>query len=223
MYLNFGEAFLTKIFPDNPTNPVMAFDLNGLIFSTSAYLLGSIPFGLVVSRLCGTQDPRKAGSGNIGSTNVLRLSGKKVGILTLLGDLGKGWVIGGLAAMYFSQTIWGLVGVFFVVVGHIFPVFLKFRGGKGVATGLGGILGLNIIVGMILVGLWFAAVGLWKYSSGGALLAFGLFPFVSVVMVKSYYFFTFSIILSCLIIFRHKGNIQRLVNGSETRIGSSSA
>jgi len=201
------------------TNHAMALDLNGPIFLLSGYLLGSIPFGLVVSRLCGAQDPRKAGSGNIGSTNVFRLSGKKVGILTLLGDLGKGWVIGWVSLTFYSQTIWGLVGMIAVVVGHIFPVFLKFHGGKGVATGLGAIIGFHFGIGLILLLLWMGTVGLFKHSSAGALLAFGVFPFVSWMMTENENFLIFSFILSCLIIFKHKGNIERLLKGTESRIG----
>jgi len=200
----------------------MASDLNGLIFFLLAYLLGSIPFGLIVSHLCGAQDPRLAGSGNIGSTNVLRISGKKVGILTLLGDVGKGWVVGWVSLTFYTQTLWGLVAMLAVVAGHIFPVFLKFRGGKGVATGLGAILGFHFGVGLTLVLLWMGTVGLFKYSSGGALLAFSVFPFVSWMMTENDNFIVFSILLSCLIILKHKDNIKRLVKGTESRIGSNS-
>lgn len=197
----------------------MAFDLSGLIFSLSAYLLGSIPFGLVVSRLCGAQDPRQAGSGNIGSTNVLRLSGKKVGILTLLGDFGKGWVVGWVSLTFYSPTIWGLFAMLAVVVGHIFPMFLKFRGGKGVATGLGAILGFHFGTGLILVLIWMGTVGLVRYSSAGALVAFGVFPLMSWLVTENDKFLIFSILLSCMIILKHKGNIERLVKGTESRIG----
>jgi len=198
----------------------MVFDLNGLIFSLSAYLLGSIPFGLVASRLCGAQDPRKAGSGNIGSTNVLRLSGKKVGVLTLLGDLGKGWVVGWFAVTFYSQNLWGLIGLLAVVIGHIFPVFLKFQGGKGVATGLGGILGFHFGLGILLVSIWLITVWIFKYSSSGALLSFGVFPFMSWIYGEQLEFVLFSFILSGTIFLKHKGNIVRLFNGTESRIGS---
>ncbi len=200
----------------------MAFDLHGLIFSFLAYFLGSIPFGLVFSRLCGAQDPRMAGSGNIGSTNVLRLSGKKVGVLTLVGDVGKGWVVGWMAASFYSQNIWGLMGVLAVVVGHIFPIFLNFKGGKGVATGIGGILGLHFLIGLILVAIWVATVVTFKYSSGGAIVSFSLLPIISWWMGPNQDFIIFSLILSGLILFKHKGNIQRLLNGTESRIGSQS-
>lgn len=200
----------------------MAFDLNGLIFSLSAYLLGSIPFGLVVSRLCGLPDPRSSGSGNIGSTNVLRISGKKVGALTLLGDLGKGWFVGWLSLTFYSQSSWGLIGLMAVVIGHIFPVFLKFKGGKGVATGLGAILGFHFWIGLTLVMIWMATVRIFKYSSGGALLSFGLFPLISWVVLGKNDFFIFSFVLSGLILFKHKGNIERLMKGTESRIGAQS-
>lgn len=198
----------------------MAFDLNGLIFSFLAYLLGSIPFGLMVSRLCGAQDPRNAGSGNIGSTNVLRISGKKVAALTLLGDLGKGWVIGWVAITFYSQNLWGLISLLAVVIGHIFPVFLKFQGGKGVATGLGAILGFHIGLGLLMVSLWLATVWIFKYSSGGALLSFGVFPFLGFVYDGSFEFLCFSLLLSSIIFFKHQENIHRLLKGTESRIGS---
>ena len=197
----------------------MPLDINGLIFSFAAYLLGSIPFGLLVSRLYGTPDPRLAGSGNIGFTNVLRLSGKKAGILTLLGDLGKGWIVGWVGVSFYSQTVWGLVGVLAVVAGHIFPIFLKFQGGKGVATAFGGILGIHFVVGVILVCIWLGAVGIWRYSSGGALMAFGTFPLVSWLVVGKEDFFVFSLLLSSAVLLKHKENIQRLLHGTEPRMG----
>ena len=198
----------------------MAFHLYGSLFCLSAYLLGSIPFGLVVSRISGTQDPRQGGSGNIGFTNVLRLSGKRNGILALFGDLGKGWLIGILATTFFYNNIWGLFGLLLVVFGHIFPVFLKFKGGKGVATGLGGILGFDFVLGIILLSIWLMTVGMWKYSSGGALMAFILFPVIAWAMGQKIEFLIFSILLSVIIIFKHKQNIQRLLDGTESRIGS---
>ena len=200
----------------------MVSDLNGVIFFLAAYLLGSIPFGLVVSRLFGVRDPREGGSGNIGFTNVLRLSGKKVGTLTLVGDLGKGWVVGWVAMSFFSHTIWGLLGVLAVVVGHMFPIFLRFHGGKGVATGLGGILGLHFGMGLMLILIWLTTVGICKYSSGGAIMAFGVFPLLVYLLGGRLDFFIFSILLSGMIIFKHKGNIERIVNGTESKIGASS-
>ena len=196
----------------------MAFHLYEFLFCLSAYLLGSIPFGLVVSRILDTQDPRQGGSGNIGFTNVLRLSGKRNGILTLFGDLGKGWLVGVLATTFFYNNILGLFGLLLVILGHIFPVFLKFKGGKGVATGLGGILGFDFVLGIILLSIWLTTVGMWKYSSGGALMAFILFPVIAWVMGQKIEFLIFSILISGIIISKHKQNIKRLLDGTESRI-----
>ena len=187
-----------------------------------AYLLGSIPFGLVFSRLLGAPDPREAGSRNIGFTNVLRVCGKKVGILTLAGDLGKGWLVGWLAGSGLALNLWALLAVLSVVLGHLFPVFLKFRGGKGVATGLGGILGIHFPIGLILVAIWIATVGAWKHSSGGAIMAFATLPLIGWFMTSDLQFLIFNLLLSSLIIGKHKGNIVRLLNGTEPSIDRSS-
>ena len=195
----------------------MNFHLYGSLFCLSAYIVGSIPFGVVISRIFGTQDPRKSGSGNIGFTNTFHLSGKKIGILTLIGDMGKGCLVGGIAGTIFNDNLWGLIGLFAVIIGHIFPVFLRFQGGKGVATGIGGIIGIDFVLGVILVIIWIMAFGLWKYSSGGALIAFTFCPIIGWLMGKKIEFIVFSIILSGLIILKHKRNIQRLMDGTERR------
>ena len=200
----------------------MSLEILGLLFCIGAYLLGSIPFGLVFSHLFGAQDPRQAGSRNIGFTNVLRVCGKKVGILTLAGDLGKGWLVGWLAGLGLIPNLWALLAVLSVVLGHLFPVFLKFRGGKGVATGLGGILGIHFLIGLILVTIWAATVGIWKYSSGGAIMAFTVLPAIAWFMTQDLQFAIFSLFLSALVIWKHKGNIVRLLNGTEPSIGRSS-
>lgn len=195
----------------------------GLFLCGVAYLVGSIPFGLVFSKIFGGVDPRSAGSGNIGFTNVLRLSGKKVGILTLLGDFGKGWVMSWVGVLWASHQGIPMLVAFSVLLGHIFPVFLKFHGGKGVATGLGAILGLQPMIGLIMVGLWLTAVGIWRYSSGGALLAFGALPILGILFEESGPFIFMCIWMSGLIFYKHLGNIQRLWKGTESRIGFSSS
>ena len=201
----------------------MAQLLNGVLLCGVSYLVGSIPFGLVFSNLFGCIDPRSAGSGNIGFTNVLRLSGKKVGILTLLGDFGKGWFMSWVALLLASHELIPMIAAMSVLLGHIFPVFLKFHGGKGVATGLGAMVGLQPTIGLIMVGLWLSAVGIWRYSSGGALTAFGALPFLAMYFGQSPSFLLICSGMSILIFFKHSGNIQRLWKGTESRIGFSSS
>lgn len=186
------------------------------------YLIGSIPFGVVVSHLLGVTDPRTAGSKNVGFTNVLRVSGRNAGILTLIGDIGKGWFAGWVGTLIFHHESAMLLVALASIVGHLHSVFLGFKGGKGVATALGAVLGVAPWVGLTLMGIWVGAVWLWKYSSGGALVAFGLFPLVAVVFHRSWLFVGFACVVSLLIWGRHKENLIRLWSGTESRIGQSS-
>ena len=188
-------------------------------FLLGGYTLGSIPFGLLAAKLCRSQDPRTAGSGNIGFTNVLRVSGKKAGTLTLVGDFGKGFLVVWLAKRFLTQESWILAIAFAVIVGHIFSVFLVFHGGKGVATALGSILGLEVLLGGILILTWGVVAGLWKYSSGAALVSFSLFPVFTILMGYSGAFLWFSCVVSLLVISRHKDNILRLIQGTEGKMG----
>jgi acyl phosphate:glycerol-3-phosphate acyltransferase len=183
------------------------------------YLLGAIPFGVVVSKVMGLPDPRTVGSKNVGFTNVLRVSGKSAGIMTLIGDMGKGWMMG-LAATQLLQEEWTVLLVALApVLGHLYSPFLRFRGGKGVATALGSVVGVAPMVGLILVVTWLGAVAMWRYSSGGALAAFGVFPLVAAAARPSVAFVLFAVVVSSLIVINHKGNIERLWNGTESRIG----
>lgn len=186
------------------------------------YLIGSIPFGVVVSHLLGVTDPRTAGSKNVGFTNVLRVSGRNAGILTLIGDMGKGWFAGWVGTLVFHHESAMLLVALASIAGHLHSVFLGFKGGKGVATALGAVFGVAPWVGLTLMGIWLGAVGLWRYSSGGALVAFGLFPLVAVVFHRSWLFVGFACVVSLLIWGRHKENLIRLWSGTESRIGQSS-
>ena len=183
------------------------------------YAIGSIPFGVVVSRLLGVVDPRSAGSRNVGFTNVLRVSGRKAGILTLAGDIGKGWLVAWSGTLLLVQESSILLVALAPIVGHLYSAFLRFKGGKGVATALGSVLGVDPLVGLILMALWVSAVVLWKYSSGGALLAFGLFPLVALIFNRSWLFVGFALSVAALIWIRHKDNLVRLWSGTESRIG----
>jgi glycerol-3-phosphate acyltransferase PlsY len=196
-------------------------DSHGLIalLAVAGYLLGGVPFGIVISKAMGLPDPRTVGSKNVGFTNVLRVSGKKAGILTLIGDMGKGWVMG-FAAAQLLQAEWAILIVALApFLGHLFSPFLGFKGGKGVATALGSVLGVAPLIGLLLLLAWIGAVALWRYSSGGALIAFGLFPIIAALARPTGPFFLFSLIVTGLIVIKHKGNIERLWKGTESKMG----
>ena len=186
------------------------------------YLIGSIPFGVVVSQLLGVADPRSAGSRNVGFTNVLRVSGKKAGILTLVGDIGKGWFVAWVGTVLLHQESAILLVAMASIVGHLYSIFLKFKGGKCVATAMGAVLGVAPWIGLALLGMWVGAVLLWKYSSGGALVAFGVFPIMALVFHRSWLFVGFACVVGLLIWGRHKENLIRLWSGTESRIGHTS-
>jgi acyl phosphate:glycerol-3-phosphate acyltransferase len=183
------------------------------------YLLGAVPFGVVISKAMGLPDPRTVGSKNVGFTNVLRVSGKKPGILTLIGDMGKGWATG-FAATLLLQTEWAILAIALApFLGHLYSPFLGFKGGKGVATALGSVLGVAPLIGLLLLLAWLGAVALWRYSSGGALTAFGLFPIIAALARPTGPFILFSLIVTGLIVIKHKGNIERLWKGTESKMG----
>ena len=183
------------------------------------YALGAIPFGVVVSKVLRLPDPRSVGSRNVGFTNVLRVSGTKAGVLTLLGDMGKGWLIGWAAMQWLHTESFIMLAALSPIVGHIFSPFLAFKGGKGVATALGSVLGLSPSIGTLLLLIWLGAVAIWRYSSGGALAAFGLFPVVAIVNEQRQEFLMFAIFFSTLVWIKHKDNIVRLWKGTEGKIG----
>ncbi|NOU08453.1 MAG: glycerol-3-phosphate 1-O-acyltransferase PlsY [Nitrospira sp.] len=187
------------------------------------YLFGAVPFGVVISKAMGLPDPRTVGSKNVGFTNVLRVSGKTPGILTLIGDMGKGWVMG-FAATQLLQDEWAVLLVALApFLGHLFSPFLGFKGGKGVATALGSVLGVAPLIGLLLLLAWMGAVVLWRYSSGGALTAFGLFPIIAALLRPSAAFISFTVLVTGLIVIQHRGNIERLWEGTESKIGEKKA
>ena len=190
-----------------------------LLMTVLGYVLGGIPFGIVVSKALGLPDPRMVGSKNIGFTNVLRVSGKTAGILTLLGDFGKGWACAWVAMHWLTVESYIMVVAFAPILGHMFSPFLGFKGGKGVATAVGVVLGLSPSIGLLLLLIWLGAVAIWRYSSGGALAAFGCFPIVTIVNEQRQEFFIFSLVISALIWIKHKDNIVRLWRGTESKMG----
>lgn len=183
------------------------------------YLLGAVPFGVVVSSVMGLPDPRTVGSRNVGFTNVLRVSGTKAGVLTLLGDMGKGWVMGWAAMHWLTNESFIMMVALAPILGHMFSPFLGFQGGKGVATALGSVLGLSPSMGTLLLLIWLGTVAIWRYSSGGALAAFATFPVVAIVNEQRQEFLVFAIIVSSLVWIKHKDNIVRLWKGTESKIG----
>lgn len=180
------------------------------------YLSGSVPYGLILTRLAGMDDIRKAGSGNIGATNVLRLGGKKLAAATLLLDALKG-AVPVLIARHVHMDYAVLAGLA-AFIGHLFPVWLKFKGGKGVATGLGIAFGFSPLLGALLCGLWMLIAAVSQYSSLSALIAFGLSPLIALRLTDSVQITSVFFIIAMLVWLRHKANIKRLANGTEGKI-----
>jgi len=179
------------------------------------YLLGAIPSGLLIAMGLRGIDPRKGGSGNIGATNILRVAGKKEAILTLACDILKGFSPIMVARLFKMEDDHLLFIGLTVIIGHIFPVFLWFKGGKGVATSFGVFLGLSPSIALMALGMWLMGVYLGKASSIGALTAFGSLPLLAYLFRPSAPFVSFSVLVSVLVCMRHYENIQRLIKGEE--------
>lgn len=192
--------------------------MTNLLALAIGYLLGSIPFGLVLTRLAGTEDIRTIGSGNIGATNVLRTGNKGLAAATLLLDALKGTAAVLLCGALFGPTA-ALVAGFGAFLGHLFPVWLKFKGGKGVATYIGVLLGLYWPAFLIFVGLWLALAYLTKYSSAAALAASAATPVVIVFMGASFTIAAMFAAMAVLLWWKHAENIKRLLAGTEGKIG----
>jgi len=192
-----------------------------LLAAAGGYLLGSIPFGLVLTKAAGLGDIRDMGSGNIGATNVLRTGNKGLAALTLLLDSGKG----AAAALVFTHLVAGggvdagLIAGGMAIVGHNFPVWLKFKGGKGVATTLGVLLAVAWPVGLAACATWALAAAVFRYSSLAALLALGLAPLWGWLLADMR-IALLAAMLALLAIWRHSDNIRRLLGGEESKIGN---
>ena len=189
-----------------------------ILAAMGGYLLGSIPFGLVLTRLAGLGDIREIGSGNIGATNVLRTGNKFLAALTLIADSGKGAAAAYAFIMYAGMEA-GLIAGFAAVLGHNFPVWLKFKGGKGFATTLGVLLVTAWPVGLAAIGTWLLTAAIFRYSSLSALVAIAAAP------VYAWYLATpehaiLAVGLAILSFIRHHENISRLIKGEESKIGA---
>ena len=187
----------------------------------AAYLLGSVSFAIVVSRLMRLPDPRSYGSGNPGATNVLRTGRMAAAALTLAGDMGKGWLAVWLSGRYLPDAM-ALAGLA-AFIGHLYPAFYRLRGGKGVATAAGVLFGFNVWLGAGTLATWLVIAALLRYASLASMIAalfaafyalwrFGLMPIAAAVAV-----------MAGLLVWRHRGNIRRLVAGTESRLGQKSA
>lgn len=193
------------------------------LFGIAAYLIGSISFAVVVSKLFGLSDPRTYGSKNPGATNVLRSGNKAAAILTLLGDGFKGWLAVWLAQQYGAQYGVGDAGIALVAIavflGHLWPIFFKFVGGKGVATALGVLLGLNVWLGVATMVTWLVVAYAFRYSSFAALVAAVFAPFYYGLLFGTDVKLLAVLTMSGLLLYRHSKNIGNLLAGKETRIG----
>ncbi len=192
---------------------------NILIFILIGYLIGSFPSGLVYTRFAGMEDIRNLGSGNIGATNVLRTSNKKIALATLITDMLKGVAAILIAKSFLSDTQATFIGVA-AFLGHIYPVWLKFKGGKGVATYIGVIAGLSIwaVTGFALI--WLIMAGLFRYSSLAALTASLAIPIIFYLQPDTQNIAFISLVMTFIVFFKHLENIQRLWKGVETKIGN---
>lgn len=185
-------------------------------FVIAAYLLGSISFGILMSKVFGLPDPRTVGSGNPGATNVLRSGKKLAALLTLLGDALKGYLAVWAAAWYGLSDIWICLVALAVFIGHLYPVYYAFKGGKGVATALGVLLAISPWLGFSVLLTWILAFAIWRYSSLAAILAAAFSPlFAWNLLDGNAAYFATTIVLALLLISRHRSNIRNLLNGTE--------
>ncbi|MDM8355186.1 glycerol-3-phosphate 1-O-acyltransferase PlsY [Pandoraea communis] len=194
-----------------------------LVFIVLAYLIGSMPFAVIVSRTMGLADPRSYGSGNPGATNVLRSGNKKAAVLTLIGDAFKGWFAVFLAERFadaWGVGDFGLAAVALAVfVGHLYPIFLRFAGGKGVATAAGVLLAIDPILGLAVIATWLIIAIFFRYSSLASLVAAVFAPLYYVFMFGLGPYAPAVIVMAILLIYRHRANIGKLMAGKESRIG----
>ncbi|NGZ86587.1 glycerol-3-phosphate 1-O-acyltransferase PlsY [Duganella aceris] len=200
--------------------------MNTVWMTVAAYLIGSISFAVITSRLFGIADPRTYGSKNPGATNVLRSGNKAAAIVTLLGDGAKGWLAVWLAIRYQEKLNIGDATIALVAIavflGHLWPVFFRFVGGKGVATALGVLLGLNPWLGLATFVTWLAVAFAFRYSSLAALVAALFAPFYYGLLFGMEPQLLAVFVMSALLVFRHSKNISNLIAGKESRLGSKS-
>ncbi len=187
-------------------------------FALLGYVLGSLPFAVLVSKAFGLADPRSFGSGNPGATNVLRSGNKAAALLTLLGDAAKGWLAMALAGLLGAAPLGVAFAGIAAFFGHIFPLFLGFRGGKGVATALGVLAGFSGWLALICLGTWLGVAFVFRYSSLAALAAAAVAPLAAWPLLGGDMAAVISL-MSLMLFWRHRANIRKLLAGTESRIG----
>lgn len=193
--------------------------ITSIVLIVAAYLAGSVASAIIVCRMLALPDPREGGSGNPGATNVLRLGGKKAAALTLAGDVAKG-LVPVLVANLMGLDPW-VTGACAIAAfaGHLYPIFFGFKGGKGYATALGVIAGLSTTT-FVAVGLtWLAVAGIWRYSSLAALTSIALTPVYAWFLTGHVEWTIATVTIAVFVFIRHKGNIERLMSGTESKIG----
>lgn len=184
-----------------------------------SYLLGSVSFAIIISRVLKLADPRKYGSHNAGATNVMRSGNKKAAVLTLVGDMVKGLLVVLIARLLFAKIEGGsalvaLCGIL-AIIGHIYPIFFKFKGGKGVATSIGVLLGFNVYLALLVIITWLIVFKLFKISSLAALVAATVSPVYAYALMGNNAYFGATTFIAILILWKHKSNIVRLLNKQE--------
>lgn len=192
--------------------------INQLLIILFAYLVGSVSSGIIVSQIFNLPDPRTIGSKNPGATNVMRSGNKKAAIFTLLGDLLKAILVLAIAEyLGFNDLIIVCVALA-VLIGHIYPIFYKFQGGKGVATAIGILFALNFKLALIVASIWLLVFGIWRYSSLAAIVAAISAPIIAIFILRdqSLYCIAFSFI-TIIILFKHQANIRKLLSGTELK------
>jgi glycerol-3-phosphate acyltransferase PlsY len=218
----FGIAAVGRIFSAKPI--IKREKMNIVLLTIAAYLIGSISCAVIVSKVFGLADPRTYGSKNPGATNVLRTGNKAAAALTLFGDGLKGWLAVWLAQKYGPQYGIDDTGIALaalaVFLGHLWPVFFRFVGGKGVATALGVLLGLNVWLGLATLATWLIIAYAFRYSSLAALVCAVFAPFYYGLLFGTDPQLLAVLTMSGLLIYRHRGNIANLMGGKESRIGS---
>ena len=192
--------------------------INQLLIILFAYLVGSVSSGIIVSQIFNLPDPRTIGSKNPGATNVMRSGNKKAAIFTLLGDLLKAILVLAIAEyLGFNDLIIVCVALA-VLIGHIYPIFYKFQGGKGVATAIGILIALNFKLALIVASIWLLVFGIWRYSSLAAIVAAISAPIIAIFILRdqSLYCIAFTLI-TIIILFKHQSNIRKLLSGTELK------